>query len=172
MWRLIPIVLALVFETTPSLACSVIGALKTPQELVATADLIVRVRMDGVLQPPATALGPHGFGTVRFRVLQTLKGTPPADQLLFEGERDAQGDRNDRPVPYDFVRPGGRHGNCYALNYVQGAEYLLLAKHIDVEGQPHELSIYWAPLAPTNEQVSGEDDPWVRWVVDELARQR
>jgi len=169
MWRLILIVLAVVFEATPSLACSVIGPLKTPQELVAAADLIVRVRMEDVQQPPAVALGPHGFGTVRFRVLQTLKGTSPADLLLFEGERDREADRNDRPAPYDFVRPGGRHGNCYALNYLQGAEYLLLAKNIDVQGQPHELSIYWAPLAPTNEQVTGESDPWVQWVMAVLA---
>ncbi len=145
------------------------SAPKSPQELVGGADLIVRVRVEGVVQPPPVALGPHGFGAVRFRVLQTLKGTSPADLLIFEGELDAHDDRNDRPVPYDFVRPGGQHGNCYALNYRQGAEYLLLAKNIDVQGEPHELSIYWAPLAPTNEQVSGEDDPWVRWVVAAIA---
>jgi hypothetical protein len=37
-------------------------------------------------------------------------------------------DRNDRPVPYDFIRPGGRGGNCFALAYRPGAEYLLLLR--------------------------------------------
>jgi hypothetical protein len=46
-------------------------------------------------------------------------------------------------------------GNCYALTYRSGAQYLLLIK----AGTP-----YWAPLAPTNEQVQGEDDAWVSWV--------
>ncbi len=70
-----------------------------------------------------------------------------------------------RPVPYDFIRPGGRHGNCVALEYRQGAEYLLLLKRSSNQAAlPDTLTPYWAALAPTNEQVFGPADPWVAWV--------
>jgi hypothetical protein len=105
---------------------------------------------------------------VSFHVLQTLKGAAARDDLRVEGEVATEDDRNDAAVPYDFVRPGGRHGNCYAFGYRRGAEYLLFLKSIDVQGQPVELTPYWAPLSPTNEQVSGEDDAWVRWVGAEV----
>jgi len=29
---------------------------------------------------------------------------------------------------------------------------------------------YWTPLSPTNEEVSGLDDPWVVWVKRQLGR--
>jgi hypothetical protein len=34
--------------------------------------------------------------------------------------------------------------------------------------QPNGLTPYWMPLRPTNEQVFGSDDPWVRWVVETI----
>jgi hypothetical protein len=52
------------------------------------------------------------------------------------------------------------------LGYRRGAEYLLLL----TREQAGELTPYWSPLAPTNEQVSGPDDPWIQWVKIEVAR--
>jgi hypothetical protein len=83
-------------------------------------------------------------------------------------------DRNDRPVPYDFIRPGGRGGNCFALAYRPGAEYLLLLRRGEhsSDAQPTDLTPYWASLSPTNEQLlEGSNDPWVVWVSQELRRQ-
>jgi hypothetical protein len=67
-------------------------------------------------------------------------------------------DFNDRPVPYDWVRSSGTSGSCFAFDYREGAEYLLFLRSIG-----GVLTPYWAPLAPTNEQVTGPEDPWVIW---------
>lgn len=37
-------------------------------------------------------------------------------------------DWNDKPAPYDFVRPTGRIGSCYTNQYRAGAEYLVFLK--------------------------------------------
>jgi len=61
-----------------------------------------------------------------------------------------------------------------ALEYRIGAEYLLLLRHggpapADAEG--NELTPYWAPLSPTNEQLfGGVSDAWFVWVSKELRR--
>src|SRR5688500_4721810 len=65
---------------------------------------------------------------------------------------------NEGTVPYSFVRREGRHGNCFARQYRQGAEYLLF---LNMTAAAPALHPYWAPLAPVNEQVVGEADPWV-----------
>lgn len=47
-----------------------------------------------------------------------------------------------------------------------GAEYLFLLNRVDrMDG----LIPYWIALGPTNEQIRGADDPWVRWVREQLA---
>jgi hypothetical protein len=66
---------------------------------------------------------------------------------------------NDSTVPRAFVRPGGQHGNCFALYYREGATYLLILK-----SQHGSLTAYWTPLKPTNEQVKPGADEWVEWV--------
>jgi hypothetical protein len=76
------------------------------------------------------------------------------------------------PCRYDFIRPGGRRGNCYTLAYRVGAEYLLPLRH----GEPsdaaqNQLTPYWAPLSPTNEQLfGGASYAWLVWVSNELRR--
>jgi len=35
-------------------------------------------------------------------------------ELILNGQLEDRDDYNDRGVPYEFVRPGGRKGNCYA----------------------------------------------------------
>jgi len=100
---------------------------------------------------------------VRFTVLRVLKGTLSASTIEFNGSLENSDDWNDRNPPYTFVRPGGRHGNCFALGYRTGAEYLLFLKGLT-------LTPYWSPLAPTNEQVSGPSDGWLTWVAAQIQR--
>jgi hypothetical protein len=110
---------------------------------------------------------------VRFTILELLKGRLSSSTIEFNGALTDRDDRNDRPVPYDFIRPGGRRGNCFALTYRVGAEYLLLLRRSEHPSyaQPSELTPYWAPLSPTNEQLFDRaSDAWLVWVSQELRR--
>jgi hypothetical protein len=101
---------------------------------------------------------------VKFVILEVLKGRLPSSTIEFNGVLTDRDDPNDRPVPYDSVRPGG-HGACVALNYRTGAEYLLLLRRGEdpAWAHPNALTPYWVPLGPTNEQLfDGACDPLVR----------
>jgi hypothetical protein len=63
--------------------------------------------------------------TVEFRVAEVLKGEHVPNTLIIPGYLVDKDDFNDRPVPYDFIRPGGRAGSCIANRYKEGAEFLL-----------------------------------------------
>jgi hypothetical protein len=134
-----------------TLACTV-PRIDSPKQLVSNAQGIYRARAEEYVvetladRRPATQ--------IRFAIIETVKG-PRLESLTLEGVLTESDDRYDRPVPYDFVRLAGRMGNCYAQEYARGKEFLFLIK----DGTP-----YWSPLAPTNEQVSGDSDPWVAWV--------
>ena len=151
------------FVSAPSsLACSP-RKISTPQELVSGADGIYHVRASNEIPGPPSSSRmprPQPSAQVTFRVLSILKGTRRT-MLLLPANFAPEADPNDGPVPYDFVRPGGRWGNCYAVTFKQGQEYLLFLKG----GTP-----YWSPLAPTTEQVIGTTDPWLIWVRRELAK--
>jgi hypothetical protein len=142
----------------PAWPCSVMGPLPSAEALVRDADVIVRARAEGLSSTS---------GDVTFAILDVLKGSLPAATIAINGSLLDRDDRNDQPVPYDFVRPGGRSGNCYALEYRAGAEYLLLlrgGKHPS-KVQRNGLTPYWAPLSPTNEQLfGGARDAWFVWV--------
>jgi len=155
---------------TASVACSVTG-IDAPESLVARADVIVRARADSYRD---NNQGEPRFqdlqGRVYFRVIATLKGSTGEFVNVpgvFGPPRD---DFNDRPVPYNFVRPAGRGGNCFAVTYRQGAEYVLLLRRNTSADKSGDLSPYWEALAPTNEQVTGADDPWVQWIADQIKR--
>ncbi len=169
--RLLLLVSAFIAVGAPAWPCTVIAPLPSPQALVGDADIIVRARVDAVVPGGS----PGGFGTstntrITFVVIDTLKGAPPTGSLQFNGISVNHDDPNDRPVPYDFVRPGGRGGNCFALEYRFGAEYLLLLKRSKADAPEGELTPYWAALSPTNEQLfGGKDDPWYLWVRRHLA---
>ena len=94
-------------------------------------------------------------GEVTFGVLEVLKGSVATKQLVLDGQTDAYDGANDQPPPYNFVRRGGRHGNCFANDYKLGGKFLLFLS---------KGSATWSPLAATNEEVSGPADPWVWWV--------
>jgi hypothetical protein len=121
--------------------------------LIISADTIVR----------ATALELVKEKGIRFRVEEVLKGEQVPQTLVVKGSFSGEDDFNDQPAPYDFVRKAGRGGTCFAYTYKQGAQFLLLLKK-----QEGELTPYWIPFAPANEQLRSADDPWVVWVKDNL----
>lgn len=149
------------FLARPALSCEVIGGPERPASLVAHADVIAWVRAEGC-SDRAEGPGSSGVDTecqVRFRVLEVIRGKEPLESLSVRGYLTDDDDPNDVPLPYHFVRPRGRGGNCFAYQYKKGGEYLLMLRRM--EGR---LTPYWAALAATNEQVHGHDDPWLQWV--------
>jgi hypothetical protein len=169
------LVFAIVGLAAPVWPCSVAGPLPSAERLVRDAEVIARVRAEGLSSTPGRAGGLGGSPTqVRFAILGLLKGRLSSPTIEFNGSLTDRDDRNDGRVPYDSIRRGGRHGNCVALEYRVGAEYLLLLRH----GGPHpayaqgnELTPYWAPLSPTNEQLfGGASDAWFVWVSKELRK--
>lgn len=163
---------ALLGVATPAWPCSVVGPLPSPAELVDRTTVIVRARASGLSSEPGRAGILGGASTqVEFEVLEVLKGAVNSGTLRFNGTVSDADDLNDRPIPYSFVRPGGRRGNCFAFNYRPGAEYLLLLRAGDHPSfaQPAQLTPYWAPLSPRNEQIpNGAGDRWLAWVRQRL----
>lgn len=127
------------------------------QQLVDDADVIVRaVAVDLRIDPE----DPNGiWGQVHFRVTETLRGTVGEEELDFFGRLVDENDFNLGEAPYRIVRRAGQRGDCFARAYRAGGEYLFLLWTKD-----GDLTPYWAPLAPTNEQIRGETDPWLEWV--------
>lgn len=159
--------IALIAAMVPSvaLACSV-SRLETPKELVSGADVIVRAVAADYQIPPAN---PNMWTTgvpdsvVSFRVVEVVHGSP-LRSLLLHGYLVQRDDFNDHVPPYTFVRPGGRGGSCFANFYKSGAEYLLFLKR---SKDSSELTVNWAALAPVNEQLHSDRDPWLLWVRDQ-----
>ena len=104
--------------------------------------------------------------TVTFQPIEWLRGTA-ASTLALPGVAVERDDLNAGPVPYQMVRSAGQRGDCFAREYRLGAEYLLLLS--DREGR-HPLQ--WWPLGPVNEQLRGDDDPWLAWVRSRVAGRR
>jgi hypothetical protein len=125
---------------------------------VREASAVVRAVATRAEARPLTPGSEPGWGTVHFRVVETIRGSVPAE-LSLEGRVVDQDDFNSGSVPYRFVRSSGTRGDCFAREYRIGAEYLFLLKETAGRLTPH-----WWPLGPTNEQITGEADPWVVWV--------
>jgi hypothetical protein len=154
------VVVLLVGLAAPALPCTIIGHAPTLDDIVRRADVIVRARAEGVA-PSA--------GGVTFTILDVLKGRTSASSLDIDGSLVDGDDPNDHPVPYTFVRPAGRRGNCYALEYRAGAEYLLILK--GGKKPASALTPYWSRLMPTNEQlIGGETDAWFVWMKRRLGK--
>jgi hypothetical protein len=148
-------------------ACSV-KSIPTPTELVGDADVIVRAVATEYQVPPAdpnTRTTGVANSVVKFTIVEVVRGR--ASSVSLHGYLVQTDDYNDQKPPYRFVRPGGRAGSCFANSYKQGAEYLLFLKR--ARGSP-ELTVNWAALAPVNEQLHGDSDPWLSWVRDEAKR--
>ncbi len=124
----------------------------SPSGMAQNADIIVR----------ATALQFIENRGVKFKVTEVLKGNNVPTTIIIKGSLNKRDDFNRRAVPYWHVRSSG-DGDCYAYEYKEGAEFLLLLKK-----QKGELTPYWYPLAATNEQLSSKDEEWVKWVKEHL----
>lgn len=96
----------------------------SPEQMVEQAGLIVRVTALDYAQPPDN---PNVITTgepdsrVRFRVEAVLKGRRAPSELELSGYLADRDDYNELPVPYHFVRRGGRAGSCFANTYRAGA---------------------------------------------------
>jgi hypothetical protein len=148
--------------------CEIIsmGHAQTPRDYVQLADAIVRVKARGYVSiPEERSFDPKGQPTarVRFEVLEVLKGTDIGQEVVLPAFLADSDDFNPNPVPYSLARPGSQ-GTCYADWYRTGGEFLLLLREIS----PAEFTVRWAGLAPLNEQLRGEGDPWLVWVREQL----
>jgi hypothetical protein len=143
-------------------ACS--SRVPTPEELVEQADVIVRATADSYDKAPEDNRWTTGLpkSTVKFKVIETLKGEL-TEPLLIYGYLTDKDDYNDHPVPFTFIRRGGRHGSCIANSYKEGADFLLFLKKRD-----DKLTPYWSGLTPVNEQLRTSNDEWLRWVKEQL----
>ena len=122
------------------------------KEVVSEADLIVHIK---VPNDEVVFNLERGYPEIRMTVLEVFKGSYSKESIWVRGFTDQYEGPNEGEVPYKLVRRGGRHGNCYAFDYKKNGQFLLIMK----KGRVH-----WSPLAPTNEEVSGPNDPWVVWV--------
>jgi hypothetical protein len=149
-----------VVEAAQVIGCSRFGPVD-PVEMAVKADLIIRATATGYALPPSD---PSSFTTgtpdavVRFKVEERIKG-PDVPSLELFGYLKNENDYNDQAVPYDFVRPGGRSGSCFANTYRRGSEYLLVLKW---SGEAYTAD--WYALGPTNEQLHDSTDPWLIWI--------
>ena len=137
-------------------ACSAV--LQPIQDVIRQSEVILRAKVRF-----ARAAASPIQGRVTFDVLEVIKGIFAGRHLTIAGRiTDTPASRNRQPPhqQLDCMRAGGC-GGCFAYDYRDGAEYLLMLKG----GTP-----YWAPLAPTNEEISGAQDPWVLWVKGQLSR--
>jgi hypothetical protein len=128
-------------------------------DFVDSADVIVRARVvgrDSLLGGPSGST--RWFPGVRLELVEALRDSIPAS-IVVPGTIVDRDDFNTLPVPYQMVRTSGQYGDCYASEYRLDAEYLLLLKRTS-----RGLTPQWWPLAPSNEQIRGADDAWVRWV--------
>jgi hypothetical protein len=147
--------------------CSVNGIISNV-DMVTAADAVVRAKAVEYASPPSD---PHTWTTgvpdsrVRFKVIETIRGQSISD-LIQPGYLVRADDFNDRPSPYQFVRPGGRAGSCFANSYREEAEFLLFLK----KTKDGNFTVNWAALAPVNEQLHSADDPWLLWVRKEAQK--
>jgi hypothetical protein len=149
-------------------------------QVVKGADVIVRATAVEYAVPPSVNFVRPGVetrsrrGTIRFDTTETIRG-PVAKELILPGELVDHDDFNEKPAPYNIVRPDGRRGSCYASTYRKEAQYLLLL----AKNQAGELTIEWFPLAPVNEQLHpvneqlhSDTDPWLLWVRKQAGNQK
>ena len=137
------------------------------EDLVRTADVIVRVvavRQRTGAAADSVGLDGNAFrpflAWLEFDVVEVLKGGDVPAKLYVPGNLVEEDDFNTGRVPYRYPRSVASGGNfCYAYGYRRGGEFLLLLRSI---GWTHPTPYY--AQAPTNEQVRGANDPWVRWV--------
>jgi hypothetical protein len=149
----------------PARACGAGSKETEPGVLVRNTEIIVRARAVGYGDPTPPD---SRIRFIEFRVEEVLKGDGVPAAFLIRGILTESDDYNDRPAPYDLVRPAGRSGSCWAYHYKQGADFLLFLKRHDPNEEDSQewgdITPYWASMAATNEQLRPVDDAWLRWV--------
>ena len=130
-------------------------------DMVAQADAVVRAKAMPAADGAKAAGSVENAGVVRFDVLDIVKGDRQLSTLVLPGSLVEGDDFNDHAPPYRVVRPSGRTGTCYSDEYRAGAEYLLVLKQ---STDSSRWTTRWYALGPVNEQLTGADDPWLRWV--------
>jgi hypothetical protein len=126
-----------------------------------SADIIVRATASNYIVSPDPVVRTTGVpeSTVEFKIEEAIRGVDVPNTIVLNGYLIDRDDYNDGPLPYKFVRPGGRGGSCFANGYKKGGQFLLFLKR---SGSGYTSN--FSPLGPTNEQLHGPDDPWVKWV--------
>jgi hypothetical protein len=144
---------------SPANACSRIGPFSF-KELFA-GDVIVRATaVKYIVRPDMTMITTDvPDSTVEFKVEEILKGEGVPKKIVLNAYLSDEDDFNEMPVPYKFVRPGGRGGSCFANAYKKGAQFLLFLNKT-ASGYTPNISA----LGPVNEQLRSETDPWLLWV--------
>lgn len=144
--------------------CSRVTDIPMPQILIGRADRIIVGHVSP--QSKLTEIGDKNAG-VKFECVSVIRGSPcdPVENsiTLRDGMVTAVEELNvNASVPRLYARHSA-DASCFARGYKRGGMYLLLLKK-----QGDDYTPYWEPLAPTNEQVGGLDDPWVRWVESQV----
>jgi hypothetical protein len=129
------------------------------------ADVIVRATAVRYITEPDPNLRTTGEpeSRIEFKIEEILRGKDLPESVVLHGYLSDRDDFNDVGVPYKFVRRDGRAGSCFANTYKQGAQFLLFMKK---EGENFTPNI--SALGPTNEQLRGPEDAWLRWVKEYL----
>jgi hypothetical protein len=157
---------AMVF-TTEAWPCSVSGVISNV-DLVSSADVVVRASAVEYVSPPGDpSIRTTGVPDlrIRFKVIEIVRG-PAISNLVLPGYLVNRDDFNDREPPYTFVRPGGRAGSCFANSYRADGQFLLFLK----KTKAGEFTVNWSALAPVNEQLHSDDDPWLTWVREQARK--
>jgi len=154
----VPLAIAALLTAVPALPCKRVGPVD-PKETVRSAEVIVVASPRGYVREPTGEPDGPGAGLVDFEVIEIIEGSSVPRRITLSGFLTAKDDFNDREVPYDLVRPGGRGGSCFATTYGKNGLFLLLLQVRD-----GDYRVESDPLAPVNEQLHGKDDPWAEWV--------
>jgi hypothetical protein len=130
------------------------------------ADFIVRATAVKYIVSPVPNTRTTGVpeSTIEFKVEETIWGGDVPSTIVLHGYLTDTDDFNEVPPPYQFVRPGGRAGSCFANSYKQGAQFLLFVKRGAHKASTSGYTTNINALGPTNEQIRGAEDPWVKWV--------
>lgn len=137
--------------------------LETTLSLVRESDAIVRaVALDTVRSGPLAGVRIYDRVMLEFEVREVLKGDGVPGTLYAPGRLVTRDYFRAEPPPYLWDRS---LGECKAYDYRKGGEFLLMLRR----GENGSFSPDWSYLRHTNEQIRGADDPWVRWVREQVA---
>src|SRR5688500_11189884 len=153
------------FPTSLGMACSRMYPFRLGE--LFSADLIVRATAVRYIVSPDPNNRTTGVpeSTIEFQTKEKIWGVDVREKIVLNGYLTERDDFNDVPLPYRFVRPEGRSGSCFANSYKQGGQFLLFLKRSAFGRDTNTgFTINISALGPTNEQLHGPEDPWIKWV--------